>query len=263
MPLLDSHAHLNHEQFAADWQDALRRAKSVGIVAVINIGYDIPSSERAVQQCAQVPADGARMFASVAVHPHDAKSWNEEAAERLRQLTRSPYVVAIGEIGLDFHYDFSPREDQRLAFLEQLELAWQLNLPVILHIREAHSEALEMVRHFGKPLQGVAHCFTGTWAEAQAWMALGFFIGIAGIVTFPRKAENVKEVASKVPLERLLIETDAPYLAPVPHRGKRNEPAYLPYIAAAIAQLRRMEVDRIAEATYRNAITLFRLPSPL
>ena len=260
MEWIDSHAHLNHEQFAEDWQDALRRAKAVGVIAVINIGYDLPSSERAVRQVGEAPTDGAKLFAAVAVHPHAARGWSDEVAERLRKLAKQKGVVAIGEIGLDFHYHFSPPEAQYRAFTEQLELAWQLRLPVILHIREAYPEALEVVRRFGKPVRVVAHCFTGNWGDAQAWLAMGFSIGITGIVTFGRKAEAVSEVATKVPLERLLLETDAPYLTPHPHRGKRNEPAFLPLIAQKIAQCRSVPLERLAAITMRNTISLFDLP---
>lgn len=257
---IDSHVHLNHEQFADDWQDALRRARAAGVVAVINIGYDLPSSERAVQQVSEAPADGAKMFVAVAVHPHAAREWSDEAAERLRKLAKQKGVVAIGEIGLDFHHTFSPPEAQYRAFAEQLELAWQLDLPVILHIREAYPEALEVVRRFGQPVRGVAHCFTGSWGDAQAWLVMGFYIGITGIVTFGRKAETVAEVATKVPLERLLLETDAPYLTPHPYRGKRNEPAYLPLIAQKVAQCRSVPMEQIAPITVRNTIALFNLP---
>ena len=261
--LIDTHAHLNHPQFANDWKDALKRAKSVGVEVVINVGYDIPSSERAVAQCSDAPSDGSAVFASIAVHPHEAKNWGEEAAKTLALLARDPSVIAVGEIGLDFHYDFSPRQDQFRAFEEQLDLAWRLNFPVILHIREAHPEALAVVKNFGKPLQGVAHCFTGTWDEAKAWLELGFYIGIAGIVTFERKSENVKEVAAKAPLDRLMIETDAPYLAPVPHRGKRNEPAFLPIIAEFVARLKGIPVEQLVEATRQNANALFGLQARL
>jgi TatD DNase family protein len=259
MPWIDTHAHLNHEQFAGDWQDALRRAKVAGVEVVVNIGYDLTSSERAVRQVGEALADGAKLVAAVAIHPHAAKEWNDEVAERLMKLAKQSGVVAIGEIGLDFHYHFSPPEAQYRAFAEQLELAWQLGLPVILHIREAYPEALEVVRRFGKPLRGVAHCFTGNWDDAQAWLAMGFHIGITGIVTFGRKAETVREVAAKVPLERLLLETDAPYLAPHPHRGKRNEPAHLPLVAECVAQLRGETSEWLMAATTQNAIRLFGL----
>jgi TatD DNase family protein len=261
--LVDTHAHLNHPQFADDWKEVLKRAKSVGVEVVINVGYDIPSSERAVTQYSNAPPDGSAIFASIAVHPHEAKNWNEDAANTLALLAQYPSVISIGEIGLDFHYDFSPRQDQFCAFEEQLELAWQLNLPVILHIREAHAEALAVVKNFGKPLQGVAHCFTGTWDEAKAWLDLGFYIGITGIVTFERKSESVKEVAAKTPLDRLLIETDAPYLAPVPHRGKRNEPAFLPTIAEFVAGLKGIPIEQLVETTWQNANALFGLEARL
>lgn len=257
--LVDSHAHLNHPKFESDWQDALRRAREVEVGIVLNVGYDIASSELAIRQCLEVPEDAAKLFASVAVHPHEAKNWDKSAADKLLELARHPSVVAIGEIGLDFHYDFSPREDQVRAFTEQLEIALQLGLPVILHIREAHKEALEIVRSFGASVSGVAHCFTGTWEEAKAWLNLGFYIGITGIVTFERKAENVKGVAVKVPLDRMLIETDAPYIAPTPYRGRRNEPAFLPLVARTISELRGTPLEEVVEATCKNAITLFSL----
>ncbi|MCS7265473.1 MAG: TatD family hydrolase [Armatimonadetes bacterium] len=257
---IDSHAHLNHPQFSEDWSEALVRAKSVGISAVINIGYDLASSELAVKQCDEIMGENyPKLFASVAIHPHNAKDWNSKFAEGVRQLARKPSVLAIGEIGLDFHYEFSPRQSQFQAFEEQLELAWELGLPVILHIRNAHLEAIEIVRNFEKPICGVAHCFTGNWDEAKRWLEMGFYIGITGIMTFGRKAENVREVAAKVPIERILIETDSPYLAPEPHRGKRNEPAYLVHVANALAELRGVTVAQIAEVTSQNAIELFRL----
>jgi len=261
--LVDTHAHLNHPQFAGDWKEALKRAKLAGVEVVINVGYDIPSSEKAVAQCHDAPSNGSAIFASIAVHPHEAKNWNENAAGTLALLAQDLRVIAIGEIGLDFHYDFSPRQDQFRAFEEQLDLAWRLNFPVILHIREAHPEALAVVKNFGKPLRGVAHCFTGTWDEAKAWLDLGFYIGITGIVTFERKSESVKEVAARTPLDRLLIETDAPYLAPVPHRGKRNEPAFLPIIAEFVAGLKGIPVAQLVEATWQNANALFRLQARL
>ncbi len=257
--LFDSHAHLNHPKFNCDWQDALKRAKTAEIGLVLNVGYDMPSSERAVEQCYETPEGAAKLFASVAVHPHDAQIWNKRVADELLNLVKHPSVVAIGEIGLDFHYNFSPRDYQFRAFVEQLEIASQLNLPVILHIREAHKEALEIVRSFNASFCGVAHCFTGTWEEAKAWLDLGFYIGITGIVTFERKAENVKEVAVKVPLDKMLIETDAPYLAPVPYRGKRNEPAFLLSIARTISELRGTPLEEVSEITCQNAIALFRL----
>lgn len=258
--LVDSHAHLNHPQFAEDWREVLKRAKEAKIGAVVNIGYDVASSELAVKQCSELSGDEfPKLFATVAVHPHEAKVWNSQVAEKIRQLAMHRSVVAIGEIGLDFHYDFSPRQDQSRAFKEQLELAWELGLPVVLHIREAHTEATEVIRNFGKPICGVAHCFTGTWEDAKKWLDMGFYIGITGIVTFPRKAEDVKEVAKGVPLDRLLLETDSPYLAPVPHRGKRNEPAYLILIAKAIAELKGISLVELADATTQNAVKLFRI----
>lgn len=257
--LFDSHAHLNHPQFNGDWQDVLRRAKANGVEVVLNVGYDINSSDWAVGQCLELPEDAAKLFASVAVHPHDAKSWDKSSADELIRLAKHPLVVAIGEIGLDFHYNFSPPDVQIRVFAEQLEIALQLSLPVVLHIREAHKEALEVVRGFGASVRGVAHCFTGTWEEAKSWLDLGFYIGITGIVTFGRKAENIKEIAVKVPLDRILIETDAPYLAPSPYRGKRNEPAFLSFVTKTISELRGTPLEKVNEITYQNAIFCFGL----
>lgn len=236
------------------------RAKSAGISVVINIGYDLASSELAVKQCHELFGENyPKLFSAIGVHPHNAKYWNSKVEGKIRHLAKHPLVVAIGEIGLDFHYEFSPRQCQFQAFEEQLALAWELGLPVVLHIRNAHLEAVEIVRNFEKPIRGVAHCFTGTWDEAKNWLDLGFYIGITGIVTFKLKAENVKEVATKVPIDKLLLETDSPYLAPLPYRGKRNEPAYLVQVANATAELRGISPSEISEAVTKNAFELFRL----
>lgn len=256
--LFDSHAHLNHPQFAEDWKEVLARAKEAKVIAVVNIGYDLSSSELAIKQCEEIAfEDFPKLFAAIAVHPHGAKYWGSEVEERFRHLAKHPSVVAIGEIGLDFHYQFSHRQDQFRAFEEQLQLAQDLNLPVILHIRDAHPEALKVIRNFGKSVLGVAHCFTGTWDDAKRWLDIGFYIGITGIATFGRKAENVREVAMKVPIDRILLETDSPYLAPVPYRGKRNEPAYLVYIAHFVAKLKGILVEELVNAATQNAIELF------
>lgn len=260
MELIDSHAHLNDDRFNEDWLSVLARAGKEGIVAVIDIGYDLPSCRRALEQAERVPRESTDLFVTVAIHPHHAKEWDDEKAETLRALAHHPKVVAIGECGLDFFHMFSDPATQRKAFLGQLALAWELDLPVVFHIRDAYPQVLEALRYFGKPIRGVVHCFTGTWEEAKAFLDRGFYIGITGIVTFGKKAENVREVAAKVPLERLLVETDAPYLAPMPHRGKRNEPAYLPFIVREIARLKGKTALEVATQTTRNTKVLFNLP---
>jgi TatD DNase family protein len=197
------------------------------------------------------------MWATVGVHPHDAAKAQPETFERLRELLQHPKVVALGEIGLDYHYDFSPREVQREVFRCQVQLAIEAGKPVVIHTREAWANTLEVLRDEGADA-GVMHCFSEGPEEAAEALALGFHLGIGGVLTFP-KADRVREAARSTPEDRLLVETDAPYLAPVPHRGKRNEPAFVVATLARLAELRGMETVRLAEATTRNFERLFAL----
>lgn len=254
--MIDTHCHLNHARFAEDLPETLARAKTAGVDRMIVVGYDLPSSVEAVR-LARLHA--ATLFAAVAIHPHDARSWNDAAADQLLELAQNPGVVAIGEIGLDFHYDFSPRADQYRAFRAQLHLAQRLMLPVILHCREAYPETLallqeEEVNRFG----GVMHCWGGTRAEAGIAAELGLHFGFGGTLTF-KNAQETRACARMAPLERMLLETDAPYLAPVPYRGRRNEPAYTAVVADSLADLRDLPREDLIVRTTSNAARLFRI----
>lgn len=252
--LIDTHCHYNHKRFAEDTEDAIARAQEAGVQQMIVVGYDLDSSEQAV---ALAGAHPGTLFAAVAVHPHDAQHWNAETEARIRELAARPGVVAIGEIGLDFHYDFSPREDQYVAFRAQMRMAKALKLPVIIHCREAYPETLAVLAEEGiAEIGGVMHCWAGNVAEAQQAVALGMKLGFGGTLTF-KNAEEVRASALAVPSEALLVETDAPYLAPMPHRGKRNEPAYTRLVAEKLAELRGLPFDEIASLTTANARDLF------
>ena len=261
---VDSHAHIDGEEFAADLDDVLARARAAGVRAILTVGTGNPHSgtlERAVALAARYPD----VYASAGVHPHDARHFDEEAAQRLEEILNagSP-VVALGEIGLDYHYDNSPREAQREVFARQLRMARAMRLPVIIHSREADEDTIKILRAEwpGAERSGVLHCFGGGWEMAQAALELGFMISFAGTVTF-KKAEAIREVARQVPLDRLLIETDCPYLAPVPVRGRRNEPAYVVHVAKCLADLRGMTVEDVGRVTARNFARLFAVPFDL
>ncbi|NLC39138.1 MAG: TatD family hydrolase [Clostridia bacterium] len=253
--LADTHVHLNDRQYKDDWEETVKRAQEAGVVLMINVGYDLPSSRRAVQMAQG--RDG--LYAAVGIHPHDALTLNEAALAELRSLAGHPRVVAVGEMGLDYYRDLSPREVQRKAFRQQLRLARELGKPVIIHDRDAHGDVLKILREEkAQELGGVLHCFSGSWEMAREAIKMGFYISFAGPVTY-KNARRLLEVARQVPLNRLLLETDCPYLTPEPHRGRRNEPLYVALVAEKIAELRGMDLEELAAATLSNARTLFRL----
>lgn len=256
--LFDTHAHLAHAGFAADRSEVVDRAHAAGVAFILDVGWDLASSEAAA-----AGADPERgLYAAVGIHPHHAAEAVPGQLDRLAELARRPGVVALGEIGLDYHYDFSPRDDQRRLFKAQLELAEELGLPVLVHDREAHADTLEALRREaerrGRPLQGVMHCYSGSREMAADFLDLGLLLGIGGPLTFTN-ARRVGEVAAAVPLETLVLETDCPYLAPVPYRGRRNEPAYVARVAEALAGARRLDYAEVARATTANALRLLRL----
>jgi TatD DNase family protein len=256
--LVDTHAHLDFGQFDADREDVWARAQTAGVRWLINPGADLPSSRRAVAL-----AEGhAGIFATVGIHPHEAESCTPAALAALRQLARSRKVVAIGEIGLDYYRDLAPRPTQRRAFRDQLELAVELRRPVVIHDRDAHGETLAILREFAGRLSqpaGVLHAFSGDAGLAAAVLDLGFYIAVGGPITFPN-ARQTPALLAGVPLERLLLETDCPYLAPQRHRGQRNEPAYLPLVAERLAEILHLSATRVAAQTTSNARALFGLP---
>jgi len=246
--LADSHCHLDDRQFDADREAVIERALAAGVELMLAIGSgDGPPDLEAGVRLAEAHV---AVYATVGVHPHDASKATPETYRRLEELLAHPKVVAIGEIGLDYHYDFSPREAQREVFTRQLRLAREAGKPVIIHTREAWEETLRLLAEHA-PLVGIMHCFSGGPEEARECLDLGFHLSFAGVVTFP-KALRVQAAARATPLERLLVETDAPYLAPVPVRGKRNEPAFVVHTARKLAELRSETFEQVAAATTAN-----------
>jgi TatD DNase family protein len=260
---IDSHAHIDGPEFNNDRDAVIQRAENAGVRAILNVGTGNPHSgdlERAVA----LAESHEEIFAAVGVHPHDARHFDANAERRIVNLIdQYRSIVAWGEIGLDFHYDNSPRDAQRDAFRRQLELANERRLPVIIHSREAEEETIGIIRESGidAKIGGVMHCFSGSRIFAEAALELGFFISFSGIVTF-KKAVELQEVAAKVPMDRLLIETDCPFLAPVPYRGKRNEPAYVVEVARRIAELKKVELAEVEKVTTTNFSRLFGVDLP-
>ncbi|MCL5104114.1 MAG: TatD family hydrolase [Armatimonadetes bacterium] len=253
MYLIDTHAHLNDSKFASDLPEVIARANEAGVGRIIVCGYDLESSRAAVELASRFEC----VFATVGVHPHDSKSFDESTPQALVELSRRPKVLAIGETGLDFHYHFSPRSDQFAAFEAQIELAGNVGLPIVVHSRESNAEVLQVLRQHSENIQGcVLHCFSGDEQFAREVLDEGFYIGIDGPITY-KASEKLRRVVEMCPLDRLLIETDCPYLTPVPHRGKRNEPAYVRYVAEEVARIRGRVLEELAEATTRNARALF------
>lgn len=256
--LVDSHAHVQMRQFDADRAEVIAAAFAAGVAQMVAPGVDVETSALAISLAEQYPG---RIFAAVGTHPHDATTLTAAALARQRELARSPHVVAIGEIGLDYYRNLSPRETQRDAIVRQFALARELDLPVILHNRESHSDMVELLRSEGRGLRGVFHCFIGDQAMAQDALDLGFYLSFAGPVTYPKNTE-LAAVAAWAPLDRMLVETDCPYLTPTPYRGQRNEPRHVAQVARRIADLRGSTLEQLAEATARNSAALFRLPPP-
>jgi len=251
---IDSHAHLDDERFDGDRELLISSLKDNKIDIVLNIGADLKTSKASVKLAQEYD----NIFAVVGVHPHDAKDVDENYIEQLRELAKEEKVVAIGEIGLDFYYDNSPRDIQRKIFLEQINLAKELNLPIVIHTRDAAQETFDILKEAANEgnIKGVMHCYSGSVEMALEYIKLGFYISIGGPVTF-KKSRVSKEVAATIPLEKLLIETDSPYLTPEPYRGKRNEPMFVKYTAETIAEVRGISVEELGEVTSRNVKELF------
>lgn len=260
----DSHCHLTSDELAADFDGVLQRAQSAQVNGFLNIGDTLKTSQATCSQAGIAASQGFDAWASVGIHPQRALEWNEDSLSQLRELAKHPRVRAIGEIGLDYVYDEThpvypgaPREKQEEVLREQLQLAIELTLPVVLHNREADEDLPRIVADFPN-LRGVFHCFGSPMETARRVLGLGFYLGFTGLITF-KNAQSVRDVARFCPLDRLLIETDAPYLAPVPFRGKTNEPSYLPHVAQTIAELHEKTLEEIAEITTKNVKTLFDL----
>jgi TatD DNase family protein len=261
MELIDSHAHIDFPQFAEDRDAMLDRARAAGVTTLLAIGTG-PGPEK-LDSALPFAEQHNWIYATIGIHPHEAKEVAPKHYEELSRLAKHPRVIAWGEIGLDYFYDHSARETQRKVFRDQMKLAAQARLPIIIHCRDAWTDCLNMLEDHWKPtgLGGILHCFSSMLEDARRGIDLGFLISFAGNSTFP-KAQNLRDVAKALPLEKILIETDSPYLAPQPYRGKRNEPAYVAEVARTLASVRDLSADEIAAATSENFRRLFRLPRP-
>lgn len=250
--LIDSHAHLVSLDKLSD---VLERAKENNIVKIVSISSDIPSTEETIALAER----NSFIFATTGVHPHSADQTNEEVLKRLDQFAKHEKVVAIGETGLDYFYMNSEKEVQINSFVEHIRLGRKHNLPVIIHVREADEDMVEILKkEIAADVPGVIHCFTGNYDTAVKYLDLGYYISFSGIVTFKR-SEELREAAKKIPANKILIETDSPYLAPVPHRGKPNEPSYVKHVADTLAEVIGITFDELADITKANAETLFRI----
>ncbi len=251
--LVDSHCHLDMTAYDDDCQEVIARAQEAGVKTIFTIGIDLESSQAA----ADLAARHDNIYASVGIHPHHAQEAGDQAYEALAKLASQPKVVAYGEIGIDLFKDYAPVAVQTQVFREQLEVAKKLGLPVIIHDRDAHDIILDILQESGPYLAGgVIHCFSGDKDVARRFLDLGFYLSIPGVVTF-KKALELQEAAAFIPLDKMLVETDGPFLAPEPWRGKRNEPAYTLYTAEKIAQLKGISLDEVARQTTRNSAALF------
>lgn len=252
--LVDTHAHLQWASFDRDREEVICRAREVGVENIVNIGFDVEGSKKAIE----LAENHAGVSATVGIHPHNASQLNQDVLNVLRKLSENPKVVAIGEIGLDYYRNLSPRESQKKAFEAQLSLAEELRLPVVIHDRNAHADILEILSRLKGKMKIIMHCFSGSREMAEQCLRYGFYISFAGPVTFPN-ARRLHEAAKMIDVNKILLETDSPWLAPQEVRGKRNEPAFLPFIAKKMADLKGISMDKLAEATTKNAREAFQL----
>ncbi|GCE10901.1 TatD family hydrolase [Tengunoibacter tsumagoiensis] len=253
--LIDSHTHIDTSRFDADRAEVIAAAFAGGVTRMIDPGCDLPSSQAALLLAKAYPG---RIFAGVGVHPHESTTYTPEVEAHLRQMLQEPEVVAVGEFGLDYFRMLSPRDVQREVFCAHLRLAREYNRPCIIHVREAHEDVVELLRAYGQDLRGVFHCFSGDVAQAEECLSFpGFLLSFAGPLT--KQGNALPDVARMVPLERVLVETDSPYLVPKPEKARRNEPLFVRHTAAKLAELRGMTLEEIARVTTANAVRLFGL----
>ena len=254
--LIDSHAHIQGKEYAGEVEAVIARAREAGVGKIIAVGGagDMSSNTEAVALAKTFPD----IYATVGMHPHDAKDVGADELKKLKDLAAAePKVVAVGETGLDYYYNHSPREVQRRVFGQFIHLARETGLPIVVHERDAAQDVADLLRTEGAgKLRGVIHCFTGNYEAARAYLDLGFCISFTGIITF-KNADALRDVVRNVPLERMLVETDSPYLTPVPHRGKRNEPAYVRYVAETVARIKGLSLEEVARVTTQNVRELF------
>jgi TatD DNase family protein len=256
--IIDSHAHLDWESFREDRDDVIARAFASGVSQIVQAGVFL----HGIDEMLALADRFSNIYVGVGLHPHEAKSWDADSADKIRRAARHPKVVAIGECGLDFHYNFSEKADQVRVFEQQVQLARELAKPLIIHTRNAWEDTFRILQQHGQgQVHGVFHCFTGGPEVLPTIRQLDFYVSFSGIVTFP-KAADIQAAAPLVPADRLLVETDCPYLSPQGLRGKRNEPSNVWLVAEKVAALRGVSKDTVAEETSRNARTLFGLPQP-
>ena len=256
MKLFDSHCHLEDDRFQEDRPQVMERMRAAGVNKCILAGSDLPSCEKILKLVGENPGF---VYGVVGVHPHEASGWEEETEEKLEKWQSLPGILGIGEIGLDYYYDLSPREKQKEVLLRQLDLACRLQVPVVFHIRDAHGDMLDLLRsRHGNLPAGVVHCFSGSVETARDYLNMGFFLSFGGPLTF-KNAARLPEVAAYCPGDRFLLETDSPYLSPVPMRGRRNEPAYVAYVAEKMGEIRGISGEEAAETAYGNTCRLYGL----
>ena len=253
--LIDSHAHIQGKEYAGEVDAIISRARESGVDKIIAVGGagDMSSNTKAIVLAASYPD----VYATVGMHPHDAKDVGDEELRKLKELTSRSKVVAVGETGLDYYYSHSPHDIQRRVFVQFIHMARETGLPLVVHERDAARDVAELLRSEGAgKLRAVIHCFTGNYESASIYLDLGFYLSFTGIITF-KNAEPLREVVRKVPLERMFVETDSPYLTPVPHRGKRNEPAFVRLVAETVARVKGIYLEEVAERTSQNVQNLF------
>ena len=261
---VDSHAHLDGKQFDSDREQVIARAREAGVATMVAIGNGDgpPEFDAGIRLAEKYPF----LYATIGIHPHEARLASDHAYAEMERLARHPKVIAWGEIGLDYYYDHSPRDTQREVFIRQMELAGAARLPIVIHCRpsdnseNAWDDCLQLIQEQWAPkgIGGILHCFTGNWPQAKRALDMGFMISFAGNITFP-KAQQIRDAALEVPLDRMFIETDCPYLAPIPHRGKRNEPAYVKETARKIGELRGRSMEEVGEQTASNFYNFFKI----
>jgi TatD DNase family protein len=255
--LIDSHAHIQGKEYAGEAEAVIERARAAGVEKIIAVGGagDMSSNTEAVALADSFP----NIYATVGMHPHDAKDVGADELRALRELTSHAKVIAVGETGLDYYYNHSPHEVQRRVFTQFIHMARETGLPIVVHERDAAQEVAELLRsEGGRELHGVIHCFTGNYEAASTYLDLGFYISFTGIITF-KNAEPLRQVVRQVPLEKMFVETDSPFLTPVPHRGKRNEPAYVRLVAETVASVKNISLEDVARVTTENVQNLFKI----
>ena len=255
MELIDTHAHLDFPRFDKDRKEVIKRAIEGGVKNIINIGSSMTSSRNSVELSRRYD----EIYSVVGIHPHNADNFNLNLSKKLNKLSQNNKVVAIGEIGLDFHYDNSPREKQKQAFRAQLRLAKNLDLPVVIHTRDADQETLEILKEENAAeLDGIMHSFASDKKMAKEILDLGFYIAFGGLITF-KNLDDLRKVVKEVPINKILVETDSPYLTPDPYRGKRNEPLYVKYVAEKIAEIKNLSLEEVAKKTTMNAKKVYNI----